>query len=43
VSLHEENVRNKINTVDLKIEKLKALIEEASGQLDMYSDEKKEV
>lgn len=43
VSLHEENVRTELNTVDLKISKLKTLIEEASEQLKKCSQEKEQV
>ncbi|WAR19246.1 ZN106-like protein [Mya arenaria] len=43
MSLHEENMRSQISTVDLKISKLRSLIEEASQQLDIFSDEKRQL
>ncbi|XP_052270977.1 uncharacterized protein LOC127871814 isoform X2 [Dreissena polymorpha] len=43
VSLHEETVRGEINSVDLKIDRLTSLIEEASQQLNRFRDERKQL
>ncbi|XP_060594264.1 uncharacterized protein LOC132748670 [Ruditapes philippinarum] len=40
VSIQEEHVRQEISTCDLRISKLKSLIEEASQELQKYSQEK---
>lgn len=43
VSLHEETVRQELSTIDLKINRLKSLIEEASQQLQKCTYQKDKV